>query len=69
MKKTVKKTVEINGFCPVTNCYESIDVTYIKVTALHDSNEYAVVDKVLCPYIEECPDPSKCPVAHQKTYW
>ena len=69
MNISVKKTIEIGGYCPFRDKQVSIDVTYQKVSPLGDPHDYATVCGITCPSIEDCPDPSNCPVARQKTFW
>ena len=69
MNISIKETVEMNGYCPVQNGQVLIDITYKKISVLGDPHEYAIAVNNACPNIEECPDPSNCPVALQKIYW
>ena len=69
MSISIKETVEMNGWCPFLKNNISIDVTYKKIAPLGNPHEYAVVTAIDCPYIEECSDPLKCPVALQRTLW
>ncbi len=69
MNISIKETVEMSGQCPFVKDYISIDVTYKRLAPLGDTNEYAIICAIDCPYIEECADPLKCPVALQRTFW
>lgn len=69
MNISIKKNIDVEGFCPVQQDNLSITVTYRKVSVLGDSNAYAAVCNIDCPIISECSDLTNCPVALQKTYW
>lgn len=69
MSISIKETVGMEGLCPVLEEQTTIDVTYRKHSVLGDPHSYAIVCGLNCPNIEECQDPSECPVALQRTYW
>ncbi len=58
----MKKSISVNGYCPVLNEDCSIKVTYIQVQALSFSG--FTKDIFQCEHIKGCtlPDPRKCPL-------